>query len=307
VVARRGHGCVLAYAVGTDGPTLAAIRTGTHGLETMFRVPVPREITLAHDPASRRAFAVWQAASGTHVRELGDEPPSFGTIREREPFPGVAPQFLCERTAPGIFAHVTESAQAGRWDDVRAQLEAIDVATVPADHRAHHHHLLGLAFARLGAPERAREIWDAGIPYDEPERPLSCQLPTCMEIVEDLDPSAAENESLIKQVRRAIVAFSVCASRGDTHGALAALRAGSVHRLRERQSLARLAEAWLALPDDHDGALWFDKAQALAQFLDVADDSERDLPIPGAWDDARMAGIAVRARAWLSGHGHAAQ
>lgn len=301
VVARRGHGNVVVYTIGSDGPTLSAIRTATHGLDPAFRVPAPRELVLAHDPTSHRAFVIWEQASGVHVSELGDEAPSFGESEELEPFPGVAPHFLCGHSGAGTFDRADEAARTGRWDEVRAQLTSIDVAALPAGQREHHHHLLGLASARLGEPERAREIWEAGRQYEEPGRMLSCQLPSCLDVIEELPPTAAEGESLIKRLRRAIIKSAACASMGDARGVVAALRSGCVHRLRERQSLARLADAWLALPDEAGEAAWFEKAQALSQFLDVADSRERDLPIAGAWDDARVAGVAARSRAWLAG------
>jgi hypothetical protein len=81
---------------------------------------------------------------------------------------------------------------------------------------------------------------------------------------------------------------------------VAALGDYGVTCVRERQSLARLADAWLELPDREGEDLWFAKAPALAQLLAISADHERDLPIPGAWDDIRIAGVVERARDWLA-------
>jgi len=98
-----------------------------------------------------------------------------------------------------------------------------------------------------------------------------------------------------------IATADACRARDDQLGALAALRPRVVYRARERQSLARLADVWLVIPEDASASAWFDKAQALAQFLAVVAGHEpRDLPMPGSWDDARIEEVATRARAWFA-------
>lgn len=301
LVSRRGHGRAYAYSVGSNGPTLAALRTGVGGLEITTRVRAPYELTFAHDPTSRRVFVVWDTADGAHVSELCEELPSFGEGLAREALPSVAPYFMCASTGRERFVSVTRAVQEGRWNDARAELEAIDVDELGDHHREHYHHLLGLVFARLGEPAKARAIWDEGRTYRRPEAFISCQLETCLEIVKELGEGPTGEGSRIEQLRRVMAQADERRARDDTRGALAALRVRTVYLARERQSLARLADAWLALPELPGDAAWFDKAQALAQLLAVAEDRSHDLPIPGAWDDDRIAEIAARARRWLAG------
>jgi hypothetical protein len=302
----RGQGLVFLYAIMAESAELFAIRASSDGLATSSRVAVPDELALAHDAASRRGCVVWEAPDGIHVAALGEPLPTFGPVRERT-FPAIAPYFSCGPYGASVFEELAEPIKAGRWDEVRAQLDAVDVASLPAEHREHHHHLLGLARMRTGDAAGARAIWAQGLDVAEPAQRRSCRLDVCLQLVEELDDDAAaggadegDDARETIQLRRAIARATACRARGDVSGALAALRARCVYRARERQSRARLADAWLALPEVEGDEAWFDKALALAQFLDVEDLAQFDLPLADAWDEARLAEVASRARAWFA-------
>jgi hypothetical protein len=298
VVSARECGLVFVYAMDRDGAQLVAFRPGPAGPQALYSVAAPPELFLLVDPPSRRAFAVWQARDDVHVAELSEQPPSFGEILEREPFPPSAPYFICAPAKSGLFKRIDDLLREARWDEVVHELETVEVQGMPPDHREHLQHLLGLAYARMGNAERAHSVWTRGLDYAEPDRILGCHLDACLQVVEELTPSHLP-DPLVVALRRAIAAADYRRAHDDLPGALAALRVHGVFRTSERQGLARLADAWLALPDT-DALAWFDKAQALAQFLDVEARRERDLPIPGAWGEARIADVAARARAWFA-------
>lgn len=309
LLSARGHGVVFWYALTETGAELAGMRALPDRLEQTFRVAAPYEIELGHDPTSRRAFVAWESSDGVRVAELGDEPPSFGKLHELESFPALAPYFPCGISEPRIFDQVHELLETEKWSEALAQLEALDPAQIAPKQREHYHHLLGIAAIRTGDTARARQSWEEGLAVADPERFLSCQLEACMAIAGEVadERDATDDESTIVQVRRAIQRAAACRARGDIAGSLAALRQRCIYRARERQSLARLADTWLALPDPPDDAgAWFDKAQAFAQFLAVADTRARDVPIADAWDDARIREIANRVRAWFDRSGPSA-
>ncbi|MCW5801820.1 MAG: hypothetical protein KIT31_05490 [Deltaproteobacteria bacterium] len=302
LVSTRDTGLVFGHTGARDGAELFAFREGAHGMEPAFRVAAPAEVMFVVDSASRRGFVCWEGRHDICVAELGELPPSFGEIIGRERFSVVAPHFSCAPVEATLFTNVHERFRAGCFDEVVRELESVDVHGMPAAHREHLQHLLGLAYARLGDAPMARAVWERGLAYAE-DRVFPCDLATCIELVEELPASRPEPaaETYVTTLRRAIAAAARCRANGDERGALAALRIRIVYRGRERQSLARLADAWLATSEDpDDAAAWFDKAQALAQFLAVADAIERDLPIPDAWDPRRISEVAVRARAWFA-------
>ena len=89
---------------------------------------------------------------------------------------------------------------------------------------------------------------------------------------------------------------------GDPLGAIGLLDTLLIHDLREVQSLARLAETYLAAGDGY-GIDPFEKAFALATFSGAHADktifSRNELPLCPRWDVARLDALEARAAAWL--------
>jgi hypothetical protein len=65
------------FGVGQESAFLVALRSAGPGIPLVpcYRAPVPVRTTLAHDRASRRAFAVVDHPGGVAIAELGGEPP----------------------------------------------------------------------------------------------------------------------------------------------------------------------------------------------------------------------------------------
>jgi hypothetical protein len=89
---------------------------------------------------------------------------------------------------------------------------------------------------------------------------------------------------------------------GDPRGAIGVLDTLLLPDLREVQSLARLAEAYLAAGDG-EGIDPFEKAFALATFSGAHGDntsfSRNELPVGPRWDVERLDALEARAVAWL--------
>ena len=101
----------------------------------------------------------------------------------------------------------------------------------------------------------------------------------------------------------AVAAGDACLAAGDPEGAVRALDTLLVHDLREVQSLARLAEAYLAIAGRADLDP-FVVAQALATFCGAHGETDPftrcELPLSfPMWDGPRLDALAARAEAWL--------
>lgn len=195
-------------------------------------------------------------------------------------------------------------AAAGRWREVKSLLAGLDLTPLDARRAMHCHHLLASAHLMLGAPDRAWEVLTAAAAYPgicrlDPLRALACpEARADAPPPADLGPDGLSVYQLVAATRAA----DACLLRDDAQGAVDLLEAIQVWECGEVQSLARLAEAYLRLPDDGP----YRKALALATYANAHGEAvsfrRRELPLPDARrDKAQLDSLAEQARAWLEG------
>jgi hypothetical protein len=200
-------------------------------------------------------------------------------------------------------------AAEGRWQEVVDLLAPLaSASSVGSQICAYHaHHLTTLAFLHLGDADRARET--LGRVGTEPTGcPLEALRDLCSPLPDPLLPEAwGPDRPLLVQLIGAARHADACLQRGDPAAVLAALTRDPFSTCGEVQILARLAEAWLAVPAPERRSR-LHKIAALGRF--VAAHAERDpvsrrgLLLPGAnWDDARLDDVSARASAWLDAEG----
>lgn len=193
----------------------------------------------------------------------------------------------------------------GRWEEVREILAPCTSASFPDDdHAAHFSHLLALSALHLGDVEEARRRAAEAARHGG-----SCKLEALAAVLQPRPATqapvreateATEDPPLLTQLVWAVHAADACLDAGDPEGALAALDRRRFEVQDEVQVLARRAEAWLGLPAP--GRRRIAKIMGLARFVDAhggADGEREELPMPGAWDRARLDEVAGRAAAWL--------
>lgn len=200
------------------------------------------------------------------------------------------------------------SAHRGGWADVQKALEGVDVASLDGASAQHLLHLRGIAHLRVGDVAAGKaDIRKAALLLG----PCAIRVPACLVDLLDGLPAPSEPDATEAYVRGrltavldGIVAADRLLGEGDALGAIAALDTVLVWRSRDRQPLARLAQAWLDV-HPREPVQELRRRLALATFLGVHDDYEdgygRDLPIrPLAWGKDRLAGLAERVRAELA-------
>lgn len=196
-----------------------------------------------------------------------------------------------------------ERAAAGQWAETREALAGVEPGDFDESRAQHLHHLRALAALREGSFAEAD---------DEVTAALALEGRCDLQSIADLTAAAtraihADAESApLAQLVAAIEVADACFAAHDHAGARRALDGPVVWFARELQSLARLAEAYLALtPCSY--AEHLRKLETLGTLRDHLDESTsmdgRNLLIPGAWDDARLADVAARARGWLDAQG----
>jgi tetratricopeptide (TPR) repeat protein len=196
------------------------------------------------------------------------------------------------------------AAEAGRWVQVRQALGPVDASGLPASLVTHRFHLLGCAHLHLGDLEGARQVFAEGLTGG----PDHCGLELCLELATDLSkplPEQAwdETQSMFRQLLGALRSADRCLAAGDPDGARRLLWHEIVWKRRDRQCLARLAEACLR----KEPVVAVERLRsrlALASFLHAFEErfpvSQLFLP-GGTWSQERLASLAKRARAWLDG------
>ncbi len=204
------------------------------------------------------------------------------------------------------------AAEAGRWQEVRQRLEAVEIDLERDLHSfllPHYYHLLGLSRFYTGEPEAARRAFEQGEEHAEwgwcTLKPL---IDLTSPIVDNPElPDWSHHRPLIHRFVRAIAAADRALAGGDAAAAAAALERPFVWRQVEVQTAARLAAAYLATPDRQgDAAARFEKRLALAFFRHAMSRPRgegKNLPLAGvSWDRERLAELDRRAKAWLDGH-----
>jgi hypothetical protein len=194
-------------------------------------------------------------------------------------------------------------ASSSRWAEAGEALVGIDAADLDAARAQHLHHLWARVLLQGGRFDEA-----AGHVTAAQSLEGRCDL-------RSLDDLTAPRPSVLQagagdapplaQLRDAVQAADAHLARGDHAGVIAALDRPVVWAVRELQSLARLVEAHLQL-EAGSRVERLRKLVVMGVFVDALDGSSwasRSAPLPGAWDETRLAEVGARARAWLSAHG----
>ena len=190
------------------------------------------------------------------------------------------------------------------WGRVRELLEDCALDGIDENTAQHWHHLMGLAYLSSGEFERARAVLLDGSRCERG----SCNLAPFLELVtplpDPLEPADWDDtKSPLRQLQGAIREADHCLARNDAKGALNAMNRPVVFRTREKQSTARLAEAFLANPptDDEGGLrMAVTLATFLAQHRRVDTSLGRDLRVPGiTWSRQHLDELAEHCRDWL--------
>ncbi len=191
-----------------------------------------------------------------------------------------------------------------RWDLIPDRLRGVDPDALEPALARHFHHILGLALLVVGQRAEALDVLLRGEGH-----PGNCDLGLGLALAIPVDdPAAASREwapdkLAVRTLMRAVAVGDACLAAGDAAGAVRALDTPLVHELGEVQSLARLAEAYLAIAGGA-GLNPFVVAQALATFCGAHGETEPftrcELPLSfPMWDGPRLDALAERAEAWL--------
>lgn len=147
---------------------------------------------------------------------------------------------------PLIFLFRADKAvKGGNWEEARHLLEGIDSAELDEARGRHYHHLFGIALFSYGDIKGAHETWLEGKMLEG-----RCNLDPYIDLTADLpdvpDPrTLGLDVPLVRRLRMAIRAYDEAASTGDYDAALRAIDQPWVWGAAEKQSTARLAEAYL--------------------------------------------------------------
>ena len=202
-----------------------------------------------------------------------------------------------------LMAH--EHASAQRWRETNLALTGVDTEGLDDQRSKHLHHLQALSALGEGRLDDFKQHVHASVAFDG-----LCDMIAFAALAEPSDGGTPTRgvQSLLAliQLTETISASNAFLEAGDHAGAVRELDSPAVWFAHERQSLARLAEAHLALATgtriEH-----LRKLEALGTLLDVLgrpDLGDRNnLRVRGAWDAQRIAEVASRARAWLDAQG----
>jgi hypothetical protein len=183
------------------------------------------------------------------------------------------------------------------WTGARELLTGLDPAAFDSYRAQHIFHLRALVALREHRLDEAAEALDAAHGIEG-----YCLLQLADNLIEPVPDTVDERTSPISALRHAIHATDACFDRGDAVRVLEMLDRPMIWEARETQSLARLAEAHLQI-DAPAGAARVRKLTGLGAVLDALGSSRAkdriELPYRRAWDEARVAAIVARARAWL--------
>lgn len=305
---------IVHHVIEIGDARLVTLRIGDPDLAPVYTVVAPSDLALFQDVDATEVVGMWDTDRGVELARISAEPPAFGDapgLRARWSLPALASYFPCgpykahEDDGGRLYA-ANQAACRGEWQDVRAKLETVALDSVGPDELPHHCHLLGLALLRTGGdPAQIRALWTTGQAHersdDLPFR--SCQLDANLELLDAPSGSPAgspsASASLTRQLRAVLATADRLLAGGDPQAALNALRCRAVTSVSELQSAARLAAAWLAIEVDRARDR-FDKAIALARFVQLHARDAIQLPIEAAYPPDRMADLVAQAQRWLA-------
>jgi hypothetical protein len=194
-------------------------------------------------------------------------------------------------------------AESARWKELRRRTDRIDPRVVGESMARHACHVRALALLHTGAVEEALRVVELGLSFSDGLCDLGMMRALATPLAADEGQAWSSDQARVRAVLRAVETADICLSRGELREARAALGSMAMAGVREVQSLARRASAWLR-GAEVDEAQRFDKAHALSTFCAAHADrslfSRCELPIPwGSWDQVKLDHVAARATAWL--------
>lgn len=318
----RAHRCATAgaarlivvhHVVEIGDARLVALRIGDPDLAPVYTVVAPSDLVLAQDVDATEVAGMWDTGRGVKLARVSAEPPAFDDVhgsRGRWSLPALAGYFPCgpyeaDAADDGRLHAANEAARLGQWHEVRAKLEHVALDSVSPGQLPHHCHLLGLALLRTQADAaRIRTLWTTGLALERSDAPpfRLCGLDACLELLDAPSESTetpSAGASLTRELRAVIATADRLLAIGDPQAALSALRCRAVTVASELQSTARLAAAWLAVDADRARDR-FDKAIALARFVELPSRDAIELPIEAAYQPERLADLLAQANHWLA-------
>ncbi len=191
-----------------------------------------------------------------------------------------------------------------RWTAAREALTGVGPSSFDEARAQHLHHLRALIALDEGRfAEATTEVTEALAREGRCDLVALTSLTDAASLAMRTD---ADESSPTAQLFAILRAADACFLARDPGGARRALDVPLVWSVRERQSLARLAEAYLAFTPG-SRVEHVRKLVTLGALLDDVDEGRslerRNIPFPGAWDAARVADVAARARSWLDAQG----
>lgn len=198
-------------------------------------------------------------------------------------------------------------ARRGRWSEVLALLDGLSPEDLDVRYQSHLLHLRGVARLRHGDRAGAERDLRACLDVPEPCDPgmafaLLDVLDGCEVLAEPTD-TPTWRRARLADIVRAILAADDDLAADRPADAVARLTTARIWRWTERQSRARLAEAWLRLPaadPDARAARHVALTGFLALHAATARGDGNDLPLLAhTWDTARLDTLADRVRADL--------
>jgi len=207
------------------------------------------------------------------------------------------------------FEKILAAAASGAWEEVLRLARSFDPDGLRYYGSSHLYHLTGLAHFRKENYPTALEDWQLGA-----QRDGSCD---CDGYVALLLPPTAENPAPWPSGSHRVDALRIALRTADRHlkqrdpeGAIRLLWHPAVWASQERQTLARLAEAFLFVKPEEPLAK-LRKTLSLATYLECHQRHEdqpafhvAELPFPKErWRSRRLADIARRAERWLASLG----
>ncbi len=268
-------------------------------LGAMSRPDRDREIEALRVMHAEDPTGLYDLAAALFVLEHGVEGEAI-VEETRERFP--------DHPRSRLYAAILASRD-GLWEEAQAKLQDLDTTRLEPAFAQHALHLRGLALLHTGSlGDGASALRAAQRIGGACEDALLFEL-TLVETLEGVPaPVASDDWQSCLQIRlhrqvQTILQADQALERGDLEAALALFDHPDTWRIRERQGLARLAEAWLRV-EPEDPRLRLRRRIALASFLDAHEGylerRTRELPLPPhTWGPARLDDLAARVRAAL--------
>jgi hypothetical protein len=196
-------------------------------------------------------------------------------------------------------------ADQQKWDEVIDLLEEVPCNQIDEGTGRHVCHILGIGYYINHNIEKALQIWEEGLSYEEG----ICKLDEYIEYAQLsktplMERRDQEIESDIKRVLEVYeIADHYCKNK-DWDAVIETLEGVNALRSNDIQIKARLAEAYLHQNPIRPEKRWFFKIVVLADYCDAFDETHfrRNQALPPhieRWAESYLADTAARAKEWL--------